>query len=356
MATASGSGSRNSVKFVNHNSADLYTYDPATGDTRYERHLFSQDAGDPVVADGLLFWPFEDARWSPGRGEFMVTDGRRWRWAFLRAGRAFHIHAMTRHRGALFAALSAWRARIQRSDDGGATWRQVFEYPSPERAVSRITALATLNGTLHAGLTTWYDSQGPKLLRWQEGRFAPVAGWPSGAALPALTRYRGWLYGRNLTEEGSAIWRTDGRRVERIGQLDRHDINDLAAGKDALWAVSSRAGDGTLWRSADGVRWERVQDLPRIQPIDVAIYGGRIYVGGQAGDGGVLLGPPAPAPVEAGTAPAPLPRAPVRPAAALAGDLARLDAVLRRTRGVRWLARGGATRLPCSMTRRRGGH
>jgi len=43
----------NSVKFVDHNSADLYSYDPGTGTTRYERHLFSQDAGDPVVAAPL---------------------------------------------------------------------------------------------------------------------------------------------------------------------------------------------------------------------------------------------------------------------------------------------------------------
>ena len=70
----------NSVKFVNHNSADIYSYDPATGKTQYERHLFSQDAGDPVVAEGLLYWPFEDPRSSLGRGEFMVTDGETWRW------------------------------------------------------------------------------------------------------------------------------------------------------------------------------------------------------------------------------------------------------------------------------------
>ncbi len=56
----------NSKKFVNHNSADLYTYDPATGSTRYERALFSQDAGDPVVMGGLLYWPFEDPRFRPG--------------------------------------------------------------------------------------------------------------------------------------------------------------------------------------------------------------------------------------------------------------------------------------------------
>ena len=47
----------NSVLGVNHNSADLYSFDPATGTTRYERHLFSQDTGDPLVAKGLLYWP-----------------------------------------------------------------------------------------------------------------------------------------------------------------------------------------------------------------------------------------------------------------------------------------------------------
>lgn len=100
----------NSVKFVNHNSADVYSLDPRTGAHRYERHLFSQDAGDPVVHGGLLYWPFEDSRWSPGRGEFMVTNGRDWRWGILPKGRAFHVHTMAQHAGALYAAPSAWKA------------------------------------------------------------------------------------------------------------------------------------------------------------------------------------------------------------------------------------------------------
>ena len=79
----------NSRKFVNHNSADLYSLDPTSRTLRYERHLFSQDAGDPVVAGGLLYWPFEDSRWSPGRGEYALTDGARLRWngARRRGGR-----------------------------------------------------------------------------------------------------------------------------------------------------------------------------------------------------------------------------------------------------------------------------
>ncbi|MEL7315165.1 MAG: hypothetical protein AAFN08_09460 [Cyanobacteria bacterium J06559_3] len=45
----------NSAAGTNHNSADIYSYDPATQTTRYEQHLFSQDAGEPVVAGGLLY-------------------------------------------------------------------------------------------------------------------------------------------------------------------------------------------------------------------------------------------------------------------------------------------------------------
>ena len=41
----------NSVKFVNHNSADLYSFDPVSGQARYEKHLFSQDAGEPLLSN-----------------------------------------------------------------------------------------------------------------------------------------------------------------------------------------------------------------------------------------------------------------------------------------------------------------
>ena len=48
----------NSVRYRDHNSADVYSYAPKTGEVRYERHLFSQDAGHPASANGLLYWPF----------------------------------------------------------------------------------------------------------------------------------------------------------------------------------------------------------------------------------------------------------------------------------------------------------
>ena len=51
----------NSVKGRNHNSADIWSFNPKTNESRYERHLYSQDAGHPLVYNGLLYWPFEDA-------------------------------------------------------------------------------------------------------------------------------------------------------------------------------------------------------------------------------------------------------------------------------------------------------
>jgi len=134
----------NSVKGVNHNSADLYSVPHAGGAPRYERHLFRQDAGDPVVHRGLLYWPHEDGRTEPGIGVFEVTDGTRWEFGEIPTERAFHVHAMAEADGALYAAPSAWKGSVARSRDGGASWDGIYLHPTPERKVSRITTLAIL--------------------------------------------------------------------------------------------------------------------------------------------------------------------------------------------------------------------
>ncbi len=282
----------NSVKFVNHNSADLYSYDPKTGETRYERHLFSQDAGRPAVAGGRLYWPFEDGRFSSGHGEFMVTDGETWDWRVLPEGRVFHVHTMLARDGALYAAASAWRATVQRSDDLGVTWRVLYDHPTARGRVSRITSLGVLGDDLYAGLTAWSED-GIKLLRFEGETFVPVAGWPAGRGTDALTAYRGWLYAVNHGG-GTAVWRTDGRRTERVSGLDGRNVRAFAAGPDALWAVSGGGGGGGLWRSGDGVEWSLAQRFETAEPIDVLVHGGAVYVGtiGPA-DHGALWGPPA---------------------------------------------------------------
>ena len=283
----------NSVKFIDHNSADIYSYDPVSGKTRYERHLFSQDAGEPVVFGGLLFWPFEDSRFSARHGEVMITNGRDWQWRSLPDGEVFHTHTMITHRGGLVAAISAWRAGLQRSEDGVA-WRVIYDHPTPARTVTRITTLATLGDKLYAGLTD-YRPVGSKLLIWVDDTLQPVAGWPVGTMVTSLTAYRGWLYGVNTTADGSALWRTDGKTVRRVTGLDGQFVSDLAAGPDALWAVTADRNGGTLWRSTDGLTWKAEQRFNDAKPIDVYVTSEGVYVGTHVPGGrGTLWGPPPP--------------------------------------------------------------
>jgi formylglycine-generating enzyme required for sulfatase activity len=297
----------NSVKFRNHNSADLYSYDPVSGDTRYERHLFSQDAGDPVVSGGLLYWPFEDARFSSGRGEYAVTNGQLWRWRVLPEGEVFHVHAMAAHGTTLFAATSAWRGGLQRSDDGGASWKIVYDHPTPAGRVSRFTSLALLGDTLYAGLTSHTD-QGGKLFRLEKGTLVAVSDWPRGQRSTVLQAHAGWLYAVNDDGAGSAVWRTDGTRVEAVTGLDGMNVRAFASGAQNLWAVSAGAGNGTLWRSRDGLQWMLVQRFERAEPLGVAVYAGDVYVGTRGpGERGALWGPPAPANAESTTM-VPMPR------------------------------------------------
>ncbi len=298
----------NSTRYPTPNSADIHSYDPARGTTRFEAALFSQDAGDPGVFEGRLYWPFEDPRWTTGRGEYMVTDGRAWRWRAAPDGQVFHVHAMAALDGRLYAATGAWRAGLQVSGDGGATWRVIYDRPTPEGRVTRITALEPFAGALYAGLTD-RGGDGIRLLRLDGETIAPVAGWPAGRRVAVLAAHGGWLYGNNVTAKGSSLWRTDGKVVERVTGLDGAVTRALATSPGTLWAVTGTSGQGRLWRSADGVSWQTVQTFARAMPVDVAVYGGHVYVGTlEAGGRGALWGPAAPAPVEA-SATRPLPPA-----------------------------------------------
>lgn len=120
-----------------------------------------------------------------GRGEYVVTNGREWRWRILPEGQVFHVHAMATSGGRLFAATSAWHAGLQRSDDGGVTWRPFYDHSTPSGLVSRMTTLAVLDGTLYAGLTAFGDSS-VKLFRVEGDIVRPLSGWPRGEAIDVL--------------------------------------------------------------------------------------------------------------------------------------------------------------------------
>ncbi len=308
IASMIGYGGRlwcaNSVKFEDHNSADLYSYDPRTGDWRYERHLFSQDTGDPAVVDGLLYWPFEDSRFSLGFGHVAVTDGSEWRLRVLASARIFHAQALAAAGGEIYAATSAWRAGIQASGDGGLTWRQVYDRPTPARRVSRIVKLAALGDRLFGDVVDRASRPpGRSLLAIDGGAVRPVPGWPTGSANRALAPLGKWLYGLVAEAAGPAIWRTDGVVSERVGDKPPAGLRDLASDGTALWGLSGADDGGRVWRSADGQRWRPHARFAGGTALGLAVYAGRAYVGGKGTDGrGILWGPPPPAPVAEGSA------------------------------------------------------
>ncbi len=307
----------NSVAGRNHNSADVYSYDPGSGGLRYEAHLFSQDSGRPAVAGGLLYWPFEDSRASAGWGHYMVTDGQAWRLGTIPTAEIFHAHAMLDVGGRLLAATSAWRAGLQASEDGGSAWREIYDHPTPEKRVSRIVDLIAIGGRVLAYLTTRDRRQ---VLRLEGTRIEPLSGWPEDGTLRGWALFGDWVYALVERDAGTSLWRTDGLRLEMVVNV-RPDWRPgaLASGAGALWAVSPESDGGILWRSTDGTDWQNYRRLQGGRPQAVAVYGGRVYVGGRGADGrGLLWGERVPSaaggqPVE--PAPARLVERPTAPAA-----------------------------------------
>ncbi len=287
----------NSVKGRNHNSADLYSYDPESGQTRYETQLFSQDAGRPLVAEGVLYWPFEDARFSLGWGHYVATDGQVWRQGTIPSARAFHTHAMAQLDGTLVAATSAWRAGLQVSNDNGVTWQSVYEHPTEEGRVSRIVELRS-QGNYLIGRLAGRNLRG--LLRFDGEQVVALPGWPNDDRVTALTSGRGWLYGLVQQSGNPVLWRSNGEVSERLGRIPADwRVSGLAADNENLWAVGVSNGQGWLWQSRAGKRWRAHSKLEGGRPREVATYAGQIFVAGAGDNGhGILWGPREPISIE----------------------------------------------------------
>jgi hypothetical protein len=305
----------NSVKGVNHNSADIYSYDPRSGALRHERHLFSQDAGQPLAWNGLLYWPFEDPRASLAWGEYMVSDGSRWRLGTIPTARIYHVHAMAGLGRSLVAATSAWRAGLQVSRDGGASWRQVYDHPTPARRVSRIVALAATDTGVYAQLI---ERGRHRLLRFDGEVTEEVPGWPAERPIVGLAAYRGAVYALVRETGGVSVWRSDGRHSARLfGPRPQWRARSIAAGAGGLWAVSAEDRGGALWHSADGTDWRAIGVLSHGKPEEIAVTAEGVYVTGAGDDGrGILWGPGGglgrPAPGAADAPRAELPQAPAQ--------------------------------------------
>ncbi len=285
----------NSVRYSDHNSADLYSLGLAVGDLRFERHLFTQDVGTPVAAGGLLYWPYEDPRPSVGWGHIAVTDGDSWQLRVMPGDPPmFHVHAMESLGGRLYAATSAWRAGLHLSTDGGLRWQQIYDHPTPKRLISRIIALAGFSGRLFGALVERRHGV-PRfpLLVLDGDAVTEVPGWPETARTLDLAAAKGGVYGLVRDAGGAAFWRTDGRVSKRLADAaTMPPLRAFAADADGFWGVGDASGGGALWHSRDGRRWRRMQDLAGGRPVDVVVYHGRVYVSGTGSEGrGILWGP-----------------------------------------------------------------
>lgn len=277
----------NIVKGKNHNSADIYSVPLSGGPPRYERHLFSQDAGDPVVHRGLLYWPYEDARAEPGIGVFDATDGERWEHGDIPTEQAFHVHAMAETKDHLYATPSAWKASIARSGDGGVTWDGIYVHLTADRRVRRVTALAALDDRVFGTLSA---PEGRGLIRVDNGSGRVVRGWPVDRDHAGFAVHGGWLYGLVTAGGEPAIWRTDGSKSERVWMApDGWQPTHIESDGHRFWMSGLRNGRSVLWQSKDAHSWDPLAVLDGGAASSLIVYRGVVAVGGQSQSGiGIL--------------------------------------------------------------------
>ena len=235
----------NSVKFVNHNSADVYSYDPYTGWTHYESHLFSQDAGDPVVHNGLLYWPFEDPRFSADRAEFMVTNGHDWNWHDIPAAKAFSFSCIGEARRQSLCRHLRLAGRGTEVERRGFDLAQHLRSPDARQAGQPHSHpnLGCRTFFYYAGLSDPVSSRSP-LLEIKGNKFRPLQSAPAGFSGESLVLHRNWLYASIRNGEDRVLWRTDGTSGEVVPPPGAGRVNAMASG-----GLRIVGGDhGKIWR------------------------------------------------------------------------------------------------------------
>lgn len=303
----------NSNPYENFNAADVYSFDPASGQARYERGLTSQDLGKPGVFQGRLFWPFEDPRSNFAQGEFAVTDGREWRWNIFTEGVALHVHTMTLCGGAFYAGTGGWNGALQRSSNGLDGWAEVYRHPTPNEGQSQITDLAGYQGRCFFAVTS-SDIPGAKLYDWNGSEAKVVPGWPTGSSVDSLTVFENALYAINISSIERTLWRYDGTQAARIELPTEEVLRALAATPDRLLAVTSSPTGGTLWETRDGETWVSLRRIEGERPVAVLGNGEDVYVGTFSTAGkGALWGPTVPTVQDPGPSAVALPPIAVRP-------------------------------------------
>lgn len=271
----------NANRWPDHNSADIWSVRPDGTDLRLERRLFSQDVGEPVVHQGLLYWPFEDPRVSLGWGQIAVTNGEDWRVLETRVGRQFHLHGLISRENDLLAAGSAWSAQILTSTDLGRTWAMLYEAERMENRYSRTYQLVSAADGLYGDLIEFGGApRSFAMLRHNKDGVEPVAGWP---ATEGLVR-------RALHADGGALVLMGAGKSQRLvhlkdGAFDDQPLPDGViaidmAGPDPLWLLGKQEPKRhQLWRRTE-TGWRLTHRFAADEAVELRLVGGAPVVAG----------------------------------------------------------------------------
>ncbi len=263
-----------SVKYRNHNSSDIWSLDPLTGDKRLERNLFSQDAGEPLVYNDLLYWPHEDALLAGGTGEISATNGEDWASYTIDSALMYHTSELHVYKGNLLAVTGARNAGLQLSPDGGISWSKTYDHVPKGRHIARIRYMTEYKGEYYATLR---DEKKQRLVKWNGRNFDGVNSFPKNKPIREIMVHNDALYAIVGKADNREIWKSDGKTSQSLGL--RGSFADIASDGQRLWSVTA---DGRLF-SFDGA-WEEHLSLKGGTPLSIVIIYGNIYVAGSSKD------------------------------------------------------------------------
>ena len=280
----------NSEPFKDNNSADVYSYSIQDKSLRYERSLFSQDVGAPVVFNDLLHWPFEDPRRSAGSGEYAVTDGSNWRWQSMRSGSVMHVHAMNVCDDELVAATGSWTGQLHRQQSQN-NWQVQYDYPAAKSSFSRIVSVIQLNDDCIIG-TSAKRKKEAKLFTLKADIPIPVPGWPESDRVDNLTRHQQSIFAFADTGSERQLLRYDGVRTHKVAIPNNHRPRALHSNGDTLWLLThnpnNKDGAGFLWQYNNDDDLKNLQQFSAM-PISLTSLNGFIAIGTYKNSGAELL-------------------------------------------------------------------
>ncbi len=279
----------NSQPYKDTNVADVYSYAPSAGRLSYERSLFSQDAGNPVVYQGLLYWPFEDPRRSAGAGEFAVTDGRVWQWNSMQSGSVMHVHAMNVCDNQLVAVTGSWTGQLHRQT-GKKDWQLQYDYPSGAAPFSRLVNVTEYNGECFVAASANGKVE-PKLFRIDSDGTSALQDWPSSDRVDSLTVHRDKLFAFADTGGSRQLLEFDGSSTSSLTIEQGHRPAALHSNGENLWLLTRSSDEnnarGRLWLYTDDGAFESVATIKH-PPISITSYANALYIGTYHHSGGGL--------------------------------------------------------------------